>query len=145
MQRSSLPACQTVKMPLMRIAVILSLLVMLTAFQCHRTCTPENGSYSLQGKWRFTEFYISPGDGSQNWQAPPPGQTYVEFRNDGSFATDFGSWSNYNRYEIKNDSTVLLLAPPSSNQVQMHFTIQGSLLTLRPPCFEGCAYRFGRQ
>ncbi|MGB8193839.1 MAG: hypothetical protein WCF67_18040 [Chitinophagaceae bacterium] len=129
----------------MRLAAILSLVIMLSAFQCHRTCGPEDGSTTLTGKWKFTEFYMSPGDGSVNWQGAPAGQTYIEFKPDGSFASDLPMLSNYTRYEIIDASSVKLLGAPSPNQFLLGYTISGSRLEIIPPCFEGCAYRFKRQ
>lgn len=129
----------------MKLAAIFFTLITLTTLSCTRTtCGPEDGSFTLQGKWKFKEYYVSPGDGSQNWQSPPPGQTYIEFKANGTMATDLGSWSNYSSYQY-TDSTITLSAPLGTNEFRMYYKIEGSRLELRPLCFEGCAYRFTRQ
>jgi hypothetical protein len=129
----------------MKLAAILSAIIIITSISCTRTtCDPLDGSYTLQGKWKFRESYMDPGDGSGTWKPAPQGQTYIEFRQDGTLATDLPLFSGYARYQ-HTDSTVTLLPPTGTNTFLMYYKIQGSTLELNPLCFEGCGYRFKRQ
>lgn len=137
--------CQPTKPLAMKLAFAFIAALAITAFSCSRTtCGPEDGAFGLQGKWKFKEYYVSPGDGSQNWQLPPAGQTYIEFKTNGSFATDIGGWANYSSYQYTY-STITLLPPSGANKLLVYYKIEGTTLTLSPLCFEGCAYRFRRQ
>jgi hypothetical protein len=129
----------------MRLLTIFSLLTIITTISCTRTvCDPENSSYTLQGKWKFKEYYMDPGNGSGKWQPAPQGQTYVEFKTDGTLASDLPLFSNYPKYQ-HTDSTITVLAPVGTNQFMIYYKIEGSTLELNPLCFEGCGFRFKRQ
>jgi hypothetical protein len=126
------------------LTILLAIAITLT-ISCKRSAAPQNGMYPLQGKWKYTEYFMDPGNGSGTWQPAPQGQASIEFRADGTLASDAGIFSNYTRYEVQNSSSMVLTAPPSNNTFSLRFTITGSTLELNPQCFEGCGFRFIRQ
>lgn len=129
----------------MKLASIFSVLMILTTLSCtHTVCdTDEGGPYNLQGKWKFKEFYVDPGNGSGKWQPAPSGQTYIEFKTDGTISSDLPLFTN-SRYENPTDSS-FQMRNGGTYAYTIYYTIEGNRLELNPLCFEGCGYRFKRQ
>ena len=122
------------------------LLLLLTA-ACRKYNTEETGSdSSLTGKWRLSEFYMDPGDGSGTWQPAGvlPNTVYAEFKPGGKFQADASFFSGYNRYTVISDSTLWLINSMNKDTVPVLYKIVFKTLTLRPPCIEGCGYKFNR-
>ncbi len=101
----------------------------------------ENSNIQIYGSWLLKASYADPGDGSgkyMNVSATPP--QIISFSNDGKIATKDLNGFNYQSYLLRNDSMIIFKS--TNNEVSMRFSIVGDLLTINPPCIEGCGYRF---
>jgi hypothetical protein len=124
MQRFPSPLCQPAKIPIMKLAAIFSALALILTLSCERSnCDPENEARALHGKWKYIQYYMDIGSGPSSWQPAPDNETFIQFNANGSMASDVGSLGSFTRYELKNDST-LMLTGPSANTVTMPFKKQ---------------------
>lgn len=128
----------------MKLVAILSLVMMISAVACTREADQlkADSAHTLQGKWKFQQFYIDPGNGSGTWQPAPQGQTYIEFKADGTLGTDVGMFASLTSYEVKDDHTVVLRS--ASQEFEINYKIESEQLELNPMCVEGCGYKFTR-
>ena len=106
---------------------------------CEKSKQVENNS--LVGKWKLTESYADPGDGSGTWQpadAAHPG--YLEFKTDGTVTITPYNIYNAERYKITSDSTLLFIR--STDSIFTRYSFSKTLLILYPPCIEGCGEKY---
>jgi hypothetical protein len=106
---------------------------------CEKSKQVENNS--LVGKWKLTESFADPGDGSGDWQpADPARPSYLEFKTDGTVAITPYNIYNAEHYKITSDSTLLFIR--STDSIFTRYSFSKTLLTLYPPCIEGCGQKY---
>ena len=115
-------------------------------FSCEKN-TPVIYNEGLPGKWELVEYYISPGNGSQQWHTPDESLKHtLEFKSNGDFITDAGMYYAATAYEISNSTNIRFLN--ASQQVNGSFEYsysleeKNSILIISPQCYEGCAYKY---
>ena len=96
---------------------------------------------SIIGKWKLTELYASPGGGGVNWHAADPNNLrIIEFRSDGILNITPASAYNSDHYKILSDSTMIFVS--GTDSLPYRYQLSKTLLTLYPPCIEGCGYQY---
>jgi hypothetical protein len=99
---------------------------------------------SLYGKWRFSESFVDPGDGSGKWHKVPDSvKQYVLFYKNGKIGGNY--FTNSNRYKIKPKNTIAVIS--NDKKVENYFyKVNEKTLVISPGyptfCFEGCSYKF---
>lgn len=127
---------------------IIAVIVLTYACNKEKTTTadkPATPKVSLTGKWKLTETFLDPGNGSGTWQ--PVGNkgdySYIQFNQNGKLESNF--YTGYETYGLK-DSTILIFTKSDSSKQNYKYTITGSTLSMSPAgpmiCFEGCGQRF---
>ncbi len=105
-------------------------------------------SNGLVGKWKFTEYFMSPG-GQGSWNLVPVSDQYIiNFSSDGklSYTTNF-YWANslFNRYRLAGD-TIFVSSTWNNKTDEWRYSFEGPQLIInfnvRVVCIEGCASRF---
>jgi hypothetical protein len=123
----------------MRTFLSMTVLVLLL-LGCQKEQTAQNDS--LTGKWKLKEYYIDPGDGSGRWQAAADGNSYIEFKTDGSVISTAPFFTEYTRFEVLNDSVVRFTDNANLYPMNVRYEFTPTQLTLYPPCIEGCGFRY---
>ncbi|MEO5911494.1 MAG: hypothetical protein ABIP95_11445 [Pelobium sp.] len=122
----------------MRILII-SILIIANAASCGKQKVIGD---KLIGEWVLKSEYMDPGDGSGKYSDVAGGSTKtVTFKQDSTFENKDLSNFDYQHYSINSDST-LTFKSNNNVDIQMRYRISGDLLTINPPCREGCGYRF---
>ncbi len=118
---------------------ILLLLLLFAFAACKKNPSFENNS--LVGKWKLTESLADPGNGSGKWQkADPVNPQYLEFKNDGRLIASPVDMYNADHYKITGDSSMIFIR--GSENFPIRYTFTKTLLTILPPCIEGCGQRY---
>src|SRR5450432_1238437 len=108
---------------------------------CKKNTIPLPVNNGIVGKWKLTESYADPGNGSGTWhQADPSKPSYLTFHTDGSLATTPYNVYNADHYKMTSDSTMIFYSGSDSSNIQ--YTLTHSLLSIYPPCIEGCGERY---
>ena len=105
-------------------------------------------SDGLVGKWKFTEYFMSPG-GPGSWNpVPVPDQYIINFNSDEKLdysANFFGANSGFNRYKLSGN-TIFVSSTNNNKTDEWRYSFDGSQLIInfnvRVICIEGCASRF---
>jgi len=146
MQRSFKPHCQAQKIFMKGLIFIYMTLLTLSC-----GCQKDLGAVenNVDGKWIFTQCYISPGGPGEWRSASPPGQT-IEFKPGGQFVPSESFLTGSNHFEILDSVTIKFQpASTSSGYILMGYaidTLARELLMypVNPRCIKGCQYRFKR-
>lgn len=113
--------------------------VVLAFASCKKNTQAENES--IAGKWKLSESFADPGDGSGTWQAADPlHPSYLEFKKDGRLIFSPSNIYNADHYQVTSDSTIIFLRGSESFHIRYQFS--KTMLTLYPPCIEGCGERY---
>ena len=105
-------------------------------------------SNGLVGKWKFTEYFMSPG-GPGSWNPVPVSDQYIiNFSTDGklSYTTNFyRAYAQFNRYSLAGD-TIFVSSTWNNKTDEWLYSFDGPQLIInfnvRVICIEGCASRF---
>ena len=121
------------------------------ATACNKSTVYNSKSYpdSLQGKWRYVEYYISSG-GPGNWYPANPATQWIELKANGSVSSNMDPFKDADRYELPDSNKIKFIIPAKPDgyllyQYQID-TVQAALILspLNPMCIEGCAIKFKR-
>jgi len=115
------------------------LVIVCAVISCQKASQTEHNS--LVGKWRMTESYADPGDGSGTWHpADPAHPGYLEFKTDGTLTFTPYNMYSANHYKITSDSTMLFIR--ATDTIPFRYIFSKTLLALYPPCYEGCGEKY---
>lgn len=125
-----------------------SIIIFSVIIGCSKKEEQKPISDKLVGKWKFTEYFMSPG-GPGSWHAvPAPDQYIINFSSDGKLsytANFYGADSNYNRYRLAGD-TIFVSSALNNKTDEWRYSFEGPQLVInfnvRIVCIEGCASRF---
>ena len=119
--------------------VCLLFAIIFSIISCQKSSQAKHSN--LVGKWKLTESYMDPGDGSGVWQAADPAHPgYIEFKSDGTLITTPYNIYAATRYKTTSDSTVLFIR--ETDTLPMRYNFSKTLLVLYPPCDEGCGQKY---
>lgn len=112
------------------------------------TCKKDNSATdnTLTGKWKLTETYADPGDGSGKYMAVPKTNTdYVIFNTNGALTGT--AFANDVSYVVKDSVTLAITS--KNNEVENYaYNITNGVLQMSPAgpnfCIEGCGQRFSK-
>lgn len=110
------------------------------------TCKKDNSTAdkTLTGKWKLSETYADPGDGSGKYLPVAKTNTaYVIFNNNGTLTGS--AFPNDVSYAIKDSVTLAITS--KTNEVENYtYKITSGVLQMSPAgpyfCIEGCGQRF---
>lgn len=100
----------------------------------------------LHGKWKFSAYYVDPGDGSGKWQKTADSvKQFVSFFKNGHIIGNY--FDNAKSYKIEKHKRFSITS--FDNKVQTYiYEIKHNTLQISPIypyfCFEGCVYKFVR-
>ncbi len=123
--------------------MLLFLLVIISSLSaCSDKLVVENNS--LIGDWNLTSIYADLGDGSGKWNDVMIAVIQrISFKADGKFEKETIYGFDYASYQLKDKETINFKSA-SGEEVAMRFAIDGDVLTITPPCIEGCGFKFRR-
>jgi hypothetical protein len=85
---------------------------------------------------------MDPGDGSGTWKpADPAHPSYIQFNADGSYTSVPPQFIDADRYKILNDSVVIFIGT-TIDSMPMRYHFLPATLTIYPPCYEGCGFKY---
>jgi hypothetical protein len=120
---------------------VLFTLILYTIAACKKSSVPLQINSSIVGKWKLSESYSDPGDGSGTWQkADPLNPSYLTFNPDGSLDITPPDIYNPDHYKLTSDSTMFFYR--GSDSIYMRYSFSETLLSIYPPCIEGCGERY---
>lgn len=118
---------------------LLFVLALSVIVACKKNTRVENNS--LVGKWKLTESYADPGDGSGKWQKTDPSNPhYLEFTSDGKLISWPADIYNSDHYQVTSDSTMIFIR--GTERFPMRYIFTKTLLTLFTPCIEVCGSKY---
>ncbi|HEY4967452.1 MAG TPA: hypothetical protein VII28_13700 [Puia sp.] len=121
--------------------LIFPVFILFLLVSCKKNTAPPPANNSIVGKWKLTESYIDPGDGSGTWrQADPSTPGYLSFHTDGSMTITPYNVYDADHYKIISDSTMIFYR--GSDSFNIRYTLTEFLLSVYPPCVEGCGERY---
>lgn len=109
------------------------------------SCKKENeteGSKDIYGIWRLTESYVDPGNGSGKYKEVTGEPKYLIFDKSGNVKGT--AFSNLVSFRILDSVVIKFVVKDSNQSVNYRYKISERSLTLNPPCFEGCGFKFVR-
>lgn len=123
-----------------KIIFVLATVMIVIIFGCNKSAPKNN---SIHGKWMLTEYYVDPGNGSGTWKnADISDPNYLEFKSNGSLESNKGVFKNYNHYDILNDSVFEFHSSTPGNSLKSKYFLTSGLLSIYPPCIEGCGFKY---
>jgi hypothetical protein len=135
----------------MKYLILFNIGILLVLMGCEKRWDCEQGPIekTVIGKWKYTEYFASPG-GVGSWRKVSPANQTIEFREDGRFVAAPSFMAGANRFEVVDSSLVKIwFAPGSSGQSLLRYRIDTLKreLYLSPAdfiCIEGCSNKFIR-
>jgi hypothetical protein len=111
---------------------------------CNKKTAKEEAA-PLMGKWKLKDSRVSPGTPVTVF-TPATTDSYVEFKADGTviWTGDDIIPGRINTYEIVNDSVLNTPQYNTGSPLPYRYKATTTTLTLNPPCFEECTYRYTR-
>lgn len=107
---------------------------------CKKT---EDGPGELYGKWKLTESYVDPGDGSGKYTKVKGEPKYLIFERSGKISGD--ALSDLYSFKIIDSLTIEVYSNTYKMPLTYRYKVSARALTLNPPCIEGCGMRFIRE
>jgi hypothetical protein len=149
-QRSVFYSGQPKKPAPMRLFFIF-FVILLTAGACNKSSSNNFKSFpdTLQGKWRYVEYYASSG-GPGSWYPVSPVNQWIEFKQNGIVSSNIESFKDADSYQLPDSNTIKFIIPSKPDGFLLFRynidTLQAALILspLHPLCIEGCAIKFKR-
>ena len=117
-------------------------------FSCKKNDSIE--TTTLVGKWKLTEIYLDPGDGTGKFVKVNGGKI-LEFSADGEVSSNSSLCSmisngfmDKSTYTIVENSDQISFLKIEKCPTDYSFALQGNQLTIYYSCIEGCGERFMR-
>ena len=117
---------------------------------CSKSTTALHGyPATITGKWRFVEYFMSPGGGGSWYPASPAGQ-WLDLKPNGTVSSNMDGFKDATGYELPDSAIIKLLVPSRPGGALRYRyaldTVQQVLLisSLDVICIEGCAMKFNR-
>ncbi|MFC4211894.1 hypothetical protein ACFOWA_11915 [Pedobacter lithocola] len=120
-------------------------LMAITIFISYTSCKKngiDDGPGELYGKWKLTETLSDPGDGSGRY-IKVKGDKYLVMSRTGKMEGD--ALPDLSDFKILDSLTMEVTSKTYNRTLQYRYKATANTLTLNPPCFEGCGFRFIRQ
>lgn len=108
-------------------------------FSCKKL---TDGVGEVYGKWKLTESYMDPGDGSGKYQ-PVKENLFLTFDKSGKVTGDAAP--TLLTFKILDSINIEFTATGQNRPIVYRYKVSERALTLNPPCIEGCGLRFIRQ
>lgn len=119
--------------------VILMVLALSAFLACKKNS--DDLRLGLIGKWKLSEWYADPGDGSGTWQhADPSNPQFLEFTASGKLIFSPSNVYLADHYKVTSDSTMIF--SHGSESYNIRYMLGESLLAIYPPCIEGCGDKY---
>jgi hypothetical protein len=135
---------------IMRLILMLAI-VFLAAGACNKSSVFNSKSYpdTLQGKWRYVEYYASSG-GPGSWYPVNPVNQWLELKPNGIVSSNMEPFKDADSYLLRDSNTIKFIIPSKPDGFLLFRydidTLQAALMLspLHPLCMEGCAVKFKR-
>src|SRR5690606_13552971 len=118
---------------------------------CKKNNSSESEVSSIIGKWKLTEVYSDPGDGSGKFTKVNGGKI-LEFTSEGEVSSNSSLCSMISNGLLHEESSYII-SESSGNKnkliidkcgYELNYELKGNQLTIYYPCIEGCGERFVR-
>ncbi len=111
------------------------------------SCKKSNTSPShtdISGNWRLKEQLVDPGDGSGALQNVFALNIRINFGKDGKVTGIMPVMGDHTQYIVRKDSVISFYKVdlPQSDTINMRYRFTSRELTLIPPCYERCIYKY---
>ncbi|TCD07587.1 hypothetical protein EZ449_13685 [Pedobacter frigidisoli] len=123
---------------------LVMLFISLMIFACKKNKdTVEDGPGEIYGRWKLTETLADPGDGSGRYMKVKGNPQYLNLERSGQMNGD--ALSDLQTFKILDSVTMEVYSKSYMRSIPYRYKVSARSLTLNPPCFEGCGYRFVRE
>jgi len=132
----------------MRIFFMLVIVLAVTG-SCKKAGPGMAGPVSLNGKWKYVEYYASIG-GPGNWYPASPANQWIEIKGNGDINSNMSSFNGVTGYQLQDAVTIKFMMPSAPGGFWLfRYNIDTLLAQLvmspvNPACIEGCAIKFKR-
>jgi hypothetical protein len=118
---------------------------------CKKNNSSEDAVGSIVGKWKLSEVYSDPGDGSGKFTKVNGGKI-LEFTSEGEVSSNSSLCSMISNGLLHEESSYII-SESSGNKnkliidkcgYELNYELKGNQLTIYYPCIEGCGERFVR-
>jgi len=118
---------------------------------CKKNNSSEDAVRSIVGKWKLSEVYSDPGDGSGKFTKVNGGKI-LEFTSEGEVSSNSSLCSMISNGLLHEESSYII-SESSGNRnkliidkcgYELNYELKGNQLTIYYPCIEGCGERFVR-
>lgn len=120
-------------------------LIMIALFISYTSCkknSVSDGPGEVYGKWKLTETLSDPGDGSGKYIKVKEDK-YLIMSRTGKMEGD--ALPDLSAFKILDSLTMEVTSKTYNRTLPYRYKATANTLTLNPPCFEGCGFRFIRQ
>ncbi len=134
----------------MRLFFVFAAVFLITG-ACNKSSVNNFKSYhdTLQGKWRYVEYYQSIG-GPGSWYPANSVNQWLELKVNGTLSSNMDPFKDADSYLLPDSNTIKFIIPSKPDGFLLFQynidTIQTALILspLNPVCIEGCSIKFKR-
>ena len=133
----------------MKLAYCLTILFLFSLGACNKALNNKTFPKELTGKWTYSQSFYSIG-GPPIYTSTENLHQWINFKDDGSFTSNFPAFQQVTNYEVLDSVKVRLISPSpqSSSRYFYGFDANARTLTLSSAdniCIEGCGWKFKRE
>lgn len=135
-----------------KFSLVLAVTFTILFYSCKKSDVTSTDPFELVGKWKLTELYADPGDGSGKFRKIESKKT-IEFTKEGKVKSTNGDLctisiesnaSDDSHFTIKEMYGGLSKIVVEKCKTEISFEIKSDELTLYYNCIEGCGEKFRR-
>ena len=107
------------------------------------SCKKQNSSPGeIYGKWKLTETWADPGDGSGGYSKVKGDAKYITIDQSGKIEGE--AMPEIMTYKILDSARMEITSKNYTEPLVFRYKVTAKTLELNPPCIEGCGFRFVR-
>ena len=103
----------------------------------------KDGPGEIYGTWKLTETMSDPGDGSGKYQPVKGDAKYITIEASGTITGE--AIPDALTFKVLDSMRLELNLKGNTRPAVFWYNVTSNRLTLKPPCIEGCGWRFIRQ
>lgn len=121
---------------------ILLLVFSVAIFACEKKDPGTDGPGEIYGRWKLRETLADPGDGSGKYEKVTGKTKYLVVDASGTMSGD--ALPDLQSFKILDSVRIEVFSKTYMKSLPYMYKVSAKTLTLNPPCFEGCGFRFVR-
>jgi len=120
-----------------KILIALSIIIAGLYISCKKQ---DNRPGEIYGKWKLTETWVDPGDGSGRYSKVKGGAKYITIDQSGKIEGE--AMPEVITYKILDSARIEITSKNYTEPLVFRYKVTAKTLELNPQCIEGCGFRF---